>query len=164
MVGMFLLLSGSAFGQESDDSDLMAMSLEDLLNMEITVATGEGKKLSPRETPAIVTVITKEEIRKTGMRNLFDILRMTPGFEFAGDIWGVVGYGTRGIFASEGKILIMVDGIPFNDHLYGYPYFADQFFAETIEKVEIIRGPGSAIYGGFAELAVVNIITDKSDA
>jgi outer membrane cobalamin receptor len=73
----------------------------------------------------------------------------------------VVGMGIRGMWAHEGKFLMIVDGIEMNEIQYGSNHFGNEFPVTQIKRVEIIRGPGSAIYGGFAELAVVNIITKK---
>jgi len=113
--------------------------------------------------PGIVSIITKEEIKNSGARNLDDILAFVPGFTPAMEISNIKGYGVRGLWSMEGKLLIMTDGIPMNDLSYDNPVFAGQFFTDNIERIEIIRGPGSAVYGDAAELAVINIITTKPD-
>jgi outer membrane receptor for ferrienterochelin and colicin len=137
----------------------MGISIDDLLNMKTSVAS--GATYSSRETPGIVSIITKEEIKSSGARDLIDVLRLVPGFDFGYDVQGVVGQGLRGNWVHEGKILMMVDGQPVNESSYFNIPFGNHFPVDQIKRVEIIRGPGSAIYGGNAELGVINIITKK---
>lgn len=139
--------------------DIDNLSLEDLLNIKTSVASKTEK--STRESPGIVTVITKEEISKMGARDLIDVLSMVPGFNFAHDVQGVVGLAIRGNWAHEGKFSLMVDGQEMNELLYSSTQFGNHYPVDHIKQIEIIRGPGSAIYGGFAELGVVHIITDR---
>ena len=150
-------LTGMAYGQDQVAQLYGAGNLEDLLNTEVTVAS--SKPVMPSEAPAIVSVITREEIELSGARDLIDVLRMVPGFDFGVDIWNVVGLGFRGMWGHEGKIKLTVDGMPFNDLMYGNVPFGNHFPVESIERIEIIRGPGSSIYGNFAELAVINVVT-----
>jgi len=69
-----------------DDDDLLSLSLEDLLNMDVYIASGD-KALTARESPGIVSVVTMDEIKSSGARDLIDILRLVPGFEFGDDIY-----------------------------------------------------------------------------
>ncbi|OGS20668.1 MAG: hypothetical protein A3J83_05075, partial [Elusimicrobia bacterium RIFOXYA2_FULL_40_6] len=133
---------------------------EELLFADITVAS--IKPMDIRETPGIVTVITEDEIRNSGARDLIDILRLVPGFEFGVDVFGVVGLGFRGNWAQEGKISLLWDGQEFADLLWSNLALGNHFPIDQIKQVEIIRGPGSVIYGGFAELAVINVVTRKA--
>jgi hypothetical protein len=73
-----------------------------------------------------------------------------------------MGFGVRGLWSMEGKMLFLLDGVRMNEALYGNPIFARYFSTTNIDHIEIIRGPGSAIYGEYGELAVVNIISRKS--
>ena len=135
--------------------------LESLVNSLIAVAS--KKPLSSRESPSIVSLVTAEEIKNSGARDLIDVLRMVPGFDFGVDVEGVVGIGTRGCWAHEGKILLLIDGQEMNEMLYASTQFGNHYPIDQIKRIEIIRGPGSAIYGGYAEYGVINIIT-KSGA
>lgn len=130
---------------------------ETLLDIETDVAS--AKKTSVRDSPGIVTVITREEILRSGARDLVDVLQLVPGFSFGVDVQGSVGVGVRGVWGQEGKVLILWDGQEMNETLYLTPQFGNHFPIFTIDRVEVIRGPGSAQYGGYAELGVVNIIS-----
>ncbi len=136
---------------------LLNLSLDELLDMDLTMVT--VKPTVQSEAPAVVTIITREDITLSGARDLIDALRMVPGFDFGVDIWNVVGAGFRGLWGQEGKILLTVDGMGFNEYMYGNIPFGNHFPLELVEKIEIIRGPGSARFGNFAELAVINVIT-----
>ena len=111
-----------------------------------------------RRTPGLVTVITAEDIRLSGARDLVDVLRLVPDFEFVVDVQGNLGLGVRGNSAIEGKVLLLWDGHIYNEQAY-YTIQFDRFPVEQIERIEIIKGPGSAIYGGVGEVAVINILT-----
>lgn len=146
---------------EEQLEDYLSLSLEELMNIELTVASTEA--LSARESPGIVSLITSDEIASMGARDLIDVLRLIPGFEFGVDVQGVVGIGLRGNWGHEGKILILLDGQEMNERNYATTQLGNHFPIEHIDRIEIIRGPGSATYGGYAELGVVNIITKKGD-
>jgi outer membrane receptor for ferrienterochelin and colicin len=133
--------------------------LEKLINSLISVAS--KKPLNVRESPSILSLITADEIKASGARDLIDVLRLVPGFDFGVDVEGVVGLGVRGNWAHEGKVLVLLDGQEMNEILYGTTQFGNHFPIDLIKKIEIIRGPGSAIYGGYAEYGVINIITKQ---
>ncbi|HTA61174.1 MAG TPA: TonB-dependent receptor plug domain-containing protein [Bacteroidia bacterium] len=145
------LLSLKAHGVPSE--------LEKLINSLISVAS--KKPLNVRESPSIVTLVTAEEIKNSGARDLIDVLRLVPGVDFGVDVQGVVGIGMRGNWAHEGKVLILLDGQEMNEILFATTQFGNHFPIDQIKKIEIIRGPGSAIYGGYAEYGVINIITKQ---
>jgi outer membrane receptor protein involved in Fe transport len=133
-----------------------------LLDIPVSVASKTEQPIS--KAPGIVSVISREEIEDSGARDLNDLFLMVPGFMPATDVYSTQGFGVRGLWSFEGKMLVMVDGVPMNDLNYGNPVFSGQFTTDNIERIEIIRGPGSVLYGGSAELAVINIITLGPDA
>jgi outer membrane cobalamin receptor len=144
----------SAFTEESE--------LQKQLNQSTNVAS--GKALTQRETPSILSVVTSDEIMKTGARDITDILRLIPGFEIMQDLQFVTGVGFRGSWANEGKVLFLFDGQQVNELLYQTVPLINNFPVDAIERIEIIRGPGSAIYGGSAEYAVINIVTKQASS
>jgi outer membrane receptor for ferrienterochelin and colicin len=147
------LLNLNAFTQESE--------LQKILNKNVAVSSKNG--LTTRETPGIITLITAEEIQNSGARDLTDVLKLVPGFDILQDLQFVMGIGLRGSWANEGKVLVMMDGQPFNELLYQTVAVGNRFPVDAIERIEIIRGPGSAIYGGSAEYGVINIITKAAE-
>ena len=166
-VALFYILACAAavIGQGTADSsassktgvDFFSMSLEDLMNVEVGVAS--RKESTSRESPGIVTVITREEIQKSGARDLVDILRLVPGFDVGFDVSGAYGIGIRGLWANEGKVLVLMDGVELNDDLYSGFQYGHHIPVDIIDRIEIMRGTGSAMYGEAAELGVISIIT-----
>ncbi|MFH0902809.1 MAG: TonB-dependent receptor plug domain-containing protein [Pseudomonadota bacterium] len=138
-------------------SDIEELSLEELIDIDTSVASKVAT--TARESPGIVTVITRDEIANAGARDLLDVLQLVPGFELGVDVEGVVGIGVRGNWAHEGKALLLLDGHELNERLYSTIQLGNHFPVDQIERIEIVRGPGSSIYGGYAELAVINIVT-----
>lgn len=140
----------------------LGISIDELLNMSMTVSSKTS--LTPRETPGIVSVITSEDIKISGARDLIDILQTIPGFSFGYDVDGIIGISARGNWGHEGKVLLLVDGQEYNEGMYSTTQFGNHIPVDQIEKIEIIRGPGSSIYGGYAELGVINITTKTAKA
>jgi outer membrane receptor for ferrienterochelin and colicin len=135
----------------------LGVSIDDLLKMKTTVAS--KTVLTPRETPGIISIITEEEIKNSGARDLVDVIKLIPGLNIQYDDAGVFGIQMRGNWGFEGKVLVLMDGQEFNDLKYYVVPFGHHFNLQQIKRIEIIRGPGSSIYGGNAELGVINIIT-----
>jgi outer membrane receptor for ferrienterochelin and colicin len=178
-----LLLFGhyNSFSQEEsnepiDTAAIYNMSLEDLLKLKQTahnsalealinsiIGVSSKKPLSLRKSPSIISLVTSEEISRSGARDLIDVLRLVPGFDFGVDVEGVISIGIRGNWAHEGKVLLLLDGQEQNEILFSNVAFGNHYSVDQIKKIEIIRGPGSAIYGGFAEYAVINIITKDGE-
>ncbi len=152
-----------AFSQEpaggvvAPGADIAALSLDDLLAQPIEVASHRAE--SAREAAGVVTVLTREEIVASGARDLSDLLWLVPGFTQNLDVENVTGLSVRGVWSYEGKVLLLVDGVDMTDLLYGVNPLGLHYLTSNIERLEIIRGPGSAIHGGNAGMAVISIIT-----
>lgn len=153
--------SSKSYLFESSVSDLLSIQLEE--NKERVLELAGKFAQTERQAPSIVTIINRDEIETWGARDLSELLRLIPGFEFGIDVQSLVGLSFRGIWAHEGKVLLMIDGMPVNCFAYGNTNFVGSYPLAMVEKIEIIRGPGSALYGGFAEVAVINMITQKGD-
>ncbi|MEO1448024.1 MAG: TonB-dependent receptor plug domain-containing protein [Bacteroidota bacterium] len=136
-------------------------AIDAMINSQVSVASGVA--LSARNSPGVITVISEDEIRNSGARDLIDVLRMVPGLAFALDEEGRVGIGMRGNWANEGKVLLVIDGQEMNDIYSAGLSFGNHYPVEMIKRIEIIRGPGSALYGGFAGLGVIKITTYNGD-
>lgn len=139
----------------------ISSDIEKVINTRVDVAS--RKAVSLRKSPGIVTLITQEEIEKSGARDLIDVLRLVPGIDFGVDVQGVVSIGMRGNWAHEGKVLLLLDGQEMNEIMYSTIQLGNHFDVSQIKRIEIIRGPGSAIYGGYAEYCVISIITKNGE-
>lgn len=167
LTSLLLIAAFFAQGQVQDSTDLAellqlsaltdASELQKRLNEKVGAAS--KKAMASRETPSIVSVISAEDILRTGARDLIDVLRLIPGIDFAADVSFITGISLRGAWAMEGKTLILLDGHELNELMYQNVAFFNRFPVDLIHRIEIIRGPGSAIYGGTAEYGVINIIT-----
>ncbi len=151
-----------AINKTTDDDDggddaPGSLALDDVIRT--SVYSVSRKPQLVRESPGVVTVVTREEILATGARDLNDVLMLVPSISFAVDVQGVVGIGFRGNWAAEGKVLFLVDGLELNERLYSGVEWSNHIPVDHIERIEVIRGPGSSIYGGYAEMAVINIVT-----
>ncbi|MEQ1568726.1 MAG: TonB-dependent receptor plug domain-containing protein [Myxococcota bacterium] len=150
-------LAPSAAAAEDPISAIEQLDLDDLLDLNVQVATRTDQRL--REAPGLVTVLTAEDLQRAGCRDLLDALRLLPAVEFATDTWGTVGVSVRGNWGFESKVLVRIDGHDWNETDYGTFTLGHRLPAAAIERIEVIRGPGSAVYGGYASLAVVQVTT-----
>ena len=159
---LFLFTSYLSQAQEESDSTIFDMSLEELLNLDVTTASQTSEKLD--EAPANIIVITKEQIRTRGYTNLQEIMEDIPEVEIqknsASEFSNI--YTIRGVSGNE-KFIIMQDGIRISSHT-GTPHAINENFSILhAERVEVVLGPASALYGVDAFSGVVNIITQKID-
>ncbi len=115
-------------------------------------------KLNIDETPAFITIIYRDTIAEYGIDTAFEALALIPGVELSMESTGAKQVIFRGI-KEKGKIKLLVDGVPINNTYRGSMYHYLDFPAELIDRIEVIRGPGSVLYGSNAINAVINIIT-----
>ena len=132
----------------------------------VSTASRFTQKVS--EAPASVTVITSDEIKQFGYRTLADILAGVNGlyvtYDRAYSYLGVRGFSRPADYNS--RVLIMVDGHRINDNIFDGGYIGREFILDVdlIERVEVVRGPSSSLYGSSAFFAVVNVITKRAAA
>jgi iron complex outermembrane receptor protein len=148
----------------SAQSALPDLSLEDLMKLDAGQVFGASERLQPvTEAPASVSFITAEEIARFGYRTLADILRGVRGMYVTDDrnfsLVGARGFAKPGDYNS--RILLLVNGHRVNDNVFGQAEVGAEFGLDPamFERVEIIRGPASSLYGDSAFFAVVNVIT-----
>lgn len=142
---------------------LLTLSLEELLEVKIGVASRQEELL--KDAPSSITVFTHEELRNMGIKNIEEILNYVPSVKTSFDVHsGTVAITARGLLSTEGvAILFLLNGQRMNDHHIASGLIANSFMnIDNVERIEIIRGPGSALYGSNAFLGVVNIITNRS--
>lgn len=175
---LFLLLAASpmfsALSCRAEDGasggtpppDLTTLSLEELMEIEVDTVSSASRYEQPvTEAPALVSIVTADEIRKYGYRTLADILQSLPGFSVINDrnyqYAGLRGFGFPGDFGN--RILLLVDGVRLNDPIYQTFAIGNDFVADVdlIERVEVVRGPSYILYGSDAMLGVVNVITKR---
>lgn len=147
---------------EDDLDALLELDLGTLMDMQVVTPARRGQTIF--EAPSNVTVVTREIIQRRGYRTLEDLLADVPGFDVtAGQPSGEfpTHYVFRGITdVGQTKVLIMVDGIVRNDVSNGWSrHIGYEFTLNDVEKVEIVGGPGSALYGANAYAGLINVIT-----
>jgi iron complex outermembrane recepter protein len=168
LLSLLLLLAvpGSpATASEEEDAvsdDLVQLPLEDLLQLKITSVSRKSQSLA--DAAAAVFVITQEDIRRSGVTTIPDVLRMVPGVTVAkidSSKWAVTVRGFNGRFAR--KLLVLVDGRNAYTQLFAGVFWDSQdLMLEDIDRIEVIRGPGATLWGANAVNGVINIITKKA--
>ncbi len=146
--------------------NLKLLSLEDLLAVQVDTVYGASKhEQKTTEAPSSVSIVTRDEIRRHGYRTLADILQSLQGFHVSYDR-NYAYLGARGVNLGDfnSRILLLVDGHRVNNNLTDGAYLGTEFLLDVdlIERVEIIRGPGSVLYGNNAFFAVIDVITRKA--
>ncbi len=141
----------------------LSMSLEELMNIEVTSAFKRPQSL--RDTAAAVFVITREDIRRSGVTHFADLLRMVPGVNVAqvySNRWAVSIRGFNEEYYSS-KILLLIDGRSVYSPIFPTVMWDENDIPlEEIERVEVVRGPGGATWGANAVNGIINIITRKA--
>lgn len=139
--------------------DLVNASIEDLMNIEITSASRKEQRAA--DVAAAVFVITSEDIRRSGATTVPDLLRLAPGINVAqinSNKWAVSVRGFNGLYAN--KLLVLVDGRSVYNRMFsGVLWDAEDLLLDDIDRIEVIRGPGAAIWGANAVNGVINIVT-----
>jgi len=141
---------------ESSLERLMMASLDELMSMPVSIASQSSQPVSL--APAVVTVISEEDMRATGAVNLVDVLQGVPGIHIR-----INHFGFRPLISMRGaaakNALVMINGAPQRDLVWATGIFWKGLPVSMIERIEIIRGPGSALYGSDASSGVINVVT-----
>lgn len=151
----------SAFAQ-TKMPDLSHLTLEDLMRIEVTSAS--RKDQSARDVTAAVFVITQDDIRRSGMTSLPDLLRLAPGVDvaqFNSNKWAVSVRGFNALFSN--KLLVLIDGRSAYSRIFsGVLWDAEDVMIDDIDRIEVVRGPGAALWGANAVNGVINIVTKRA--
>jgi iron complex outermembrane recepter protein len=142
-------------------NNLTSMSLEDLMNIKVSIL---GPTESVSKTPAAVSVVTQDDIRRSGAMNIPEALRLVPGLDVAqldSSQWAVSARGFNDVFAN--KLLVMQDGRSIYTPLFSGVFWDVQgTLMQDIDRIEVIRGPGATLWGANAMNGVINIITKNA--
>jgi iron complex outermembrane receptor protein len=162
--GVCLLLAGQARAGEAVTNSLSAatdLSLEQLMNIKVTIL---GQSQTVSKTPAAVSVVTQDDIQRSGAQNIPEALRLVPGMDVAqlnANGWTVSARGFNDEFAN--KLLVLQDGRSLYTPLFGGVYWDVQgTMMEDIDQIEVVRGPGATLWGANAMNGVINIITKSA--
>jgi iron complex outermembrane receptor protein len=153
--------SACALAQSQVDQDLMSMNLEELARVKVFSASRHFE--AARRAPSSVSILTAADIRRNGWRTLGDALRSLRGFYTSYDrnnlFLGVRGFMRPGDYNS--RVLLLVNGHRLNDNVYEGAAIGNGFSLDLdlVDHIEIVRGPGSSLFGTNAMFGVINVIT-----
>ncbi|MET0027669.1 MAG: TonB-dependent receptor [Candidatus Thiodiazotropha sp.] len=151
-----LISSNTCAYQDDQLDEYLSMTIEQLMELEVTISTNTKQRL--KQAPATVTVLTANDFKATGSTNLVELLESVPGLHIR-----MNQFGYRPLIQFRGakgqQTLLMINGEPMRDLMWGFGIYWKGIPASSIERVEIIRGPGSALFGADASAGVINVIT-----
>lgn len=157
------LLTTTTLAQEQEEAlseeSAELFNLLEILNEQTEIAT--KTKLNADHVPGMVTVLHGSDLEARGLRTVWEALRLVPGMDPTIDNTGIKQINTRGTgqVYSSGNVKILLNDISINPGKNGLADSVLNLPVEQIERIEVVRGPGSAIYGEFAYAGVINIIT-----
>ncbi len=166
LIGLVCLLvlsiqSYASSEADTDDGsvDLLALSIEELMDVEVTSVSKKAEKLF--DSPAAIYVVTHEDIRRSGATRISEALRMVPGLQVANVNGNTPAITSRGFNAMySNKLLVMIDGRTVYTPLFAGVYWNTLgVLLEDVDRIEVIRGPGGTLWGANAVNGVINIIT-----
>lgn len=143
------------------DEELKWLRAESVILTEIATKTAMDADL----VPGMVTIVHGVELVEKGVRTVYEALSLVPGFATSLNNTGTKHVLVRGVGGEtfSGNLKLMIDGIALNESLSASGYVLYELPVEHVDKIEIIRGPGSVIYGEYAYAGVVNIMTRKAN-
>ncbi|MDB6021638.1 MAG: ligand-gated TonB-dependent outer rane channel [Pedosphaera sp.] len=155
--------AGRAADAQTNEMDrLTSMSIDDLLNQDVTSVSKKSEKLS--KSPAAISVLTQDDIRRSGATSIPEALRLVPGLDVAqvdSQQWAVSARGFNDVFAN--KLLVLQDGRSLYTPLFSGVFWDVQNpLLEDIDRIEVIRGPGASLWGANAVNGVISIITKSA--
>jgi iron complex outermembrane receptor protein len=144
------------------EADLNAMGLEDLMHVKVNSVSKIDQNIS--QAAAAVTVIGQDDIRRSGLTSIPELLRLAPGLEVArinASQWAIGSRGFNGV--DSNKLLVLMDGRTVYDPLYaGVQWNMQDYLMADLDKIEVIRGPGATLWGSNAVDGVINITTKSA--
>ncbi|WP_020581595.1 TonB-dependent receptor plug domain-containing protein [Endozoicomonas elysicola] len=157
------LVTDDFSSDELSNEELLSLSLEEVMTLEVTSVSRKKQRLM--DSAAAVYVVTQEDIRRSGAKTIPDALRMVPGVQVAqmnSNTWSISARGFNYVFAN--KLLVMMDGRTlYTPEFGGVNWDVQDTLMEDIDRIEVIRGPGAALWGANAVNGVINIITKAAN-
>jgi iron complex outermembrane recepter protein len=157
---------GATAYERTGVADLTHLSLEDLMNLRVEVTSAAKKAQALRNVAAAVSVLTGDDIRRSGATSIPEALRLIPGVEVAridGGRYAISARGFNGRFAN--KLLVLIDGRSDYTPLFSGVFWELQdTMLEDVDRIEVIRGPGATLWGANAVNGVINVITKPAAA
>ncbi len=158
----FPWIQPGAFGGDIEPEYILDMDIEDLMKAEVTSVSKYGQLLL--DAPAAITVLDDTMIQRSGLRHLPEILRMAPGLQvvrFGGNAWSVSARSMPNL--GDNKLLVLSDGRSiYSEAVSTVLWEMQDYCLEDLDRIEVIQGPGGAIWGFNAFDGVVNIISKKA--
>ncbi len=161
---MTVHISGAAEREDRDPSGLAAMPIEELMGVEVSTVLGASRyEQRISDAPASINIITSQDIKRYGYRTMADILSSVPGLYVTYDrnyrYLGANGFLRQGDYNT--RMLLLVDGHRMNNNIYDTAAVGNDLMLDLdlVDRVEVIRGPGSSLYGSNAFFGVINVIT-----
>jgi len=156
---VFFYVKMAMGGLQKSPIDLTQLSLEELMEIEVTLVSRKPEPLS--QAPAAVSVLTSEDLSRLGVTHIPEALRWIPGMEVAridANKWAVTARGSNSLYAN--KLLVLQDGRRLYSPVFSGVFWESQdFLLEDIDRIEVIRGPGATMWGSNAVNGIINIIT-----
>lgn len=161
-IALWLLPNSQVMSGKARGSQFLDLSIEELMNVKVTTVSRRAQKLT--EVASAVFVITQDDIRRSGVTNIPDALRMAPGVQVersSTNQWAVSIRGFNGVFAN--KLQVLMDGRSVYSPIFSGALWEQQdTLMEDIDRIEVIRGPATTVWGVNAVSGVINIITKKA--
>jgi iron complex outermembrane receptor protein len=161
VAGWLALARMGTAAENTNAVDLTNLSIEQLMDIKVSIL---GPSETVSKTPAAVSVVTQDDIRRSGARNIPEALRQVPGLDVAqvdASQWAVSARGFNDVFAN--KLLVLQDGRSIYTPLFsGVLWDAQGTLMEDVDHIEVVRGPGATLWGANAVNGVINIITKSA--
>lgn len=146
----------------AQEDQLIRLSLEELMDIEVTLASRKEQRFF--DTAAAIFVLTQDDIYRSGVTSIPEVLRLVPGMQVAhvdANKWAISARGFNGRFAQ--KLLVLIDGRTVYSPIFSGVFWDIQdLMLEDVERIEVIRGPGATLWGTNAVNGIINIITKRA--
>lgn len=142
--------------------DLTELSLEELMNIEVTLSSRKAEKIA--ESASAVFVLTNQDLKRSGVTSIPEAMRLLPGFHVArldANKWAISARGFSNIFAN--KLQVLIDGRSVYSPIFSGVFWESQdMILDDIDRIEVIRGPGASLWGANAVNGIINVVTKSS--